>query len=307
MPARKYSIANTNYRYGFNGKENDNDIENSAQDYGMRIYDGRLGRFLSVDPIAKKYPQLSVYQFGSNRPIDGIDQNGLEWTATKDKNGNITGYTWTGGGTMLSCGDNDPLPIITNPSGTVLNAVIPNGDKISLYSFTADSKGELQPKLRIVSKNLDQSAINSASMELGIDPKVINAVQMTESKSGPFQAEGHATILFERHYMYQLTKKYGYNEIYFSNHPRFSNIIQSKPGGYGKYSEQPARLALAKEINSSLAVMSTSWGYYQVMGKYFKLSYLTSEEFENAMNYSASEQFNYFIAFLKVILLLSGR
>ncbi len=40
MPGRKYSIANANYRYGFNGKEKDNDIENSAQDYGMRIYDG---------------------------------------------------------------------------------------------------------------------------------------------------------------------------------------------------------------------------------------------------------------------------
>jgi RHS repeat-associated protein len=79
MPGRKYSIANTNYRYGFNGKENDNDIENSAQDYGMRIYDGRLGRFLTVDPITAKYPFLTPYQFGSNRPIDGIDLDGLEW------------------------------------------------------------------------------------------------------------------------------------------------------------------------------------------------------------------------------------
>lgn len=45
---------NKDYRYGFNGKENDNDvkgIEGSQQDYGMRIYDPRLGRFLSVDPV----------------------------------------------------------------------------------------------------------------------------------------------------------------------------------------------------------------------------------------------------------------
>ena len=78
MPGRKYSIANTNYRYGFNGKENDNDIENSAQDYGMRIYDGRLGRFLSVDPIAKKFPALSLYQFSGDNPISTIDLDGLE-------------------------------------------------------------------------------------------------------------------------------------------------------------------------------------------------------------------------------------
>lgn len=45
----------------------------------MRIYDPRLGKFLSVDPITQKYPELTPYQFASNRPIDGIDQDDLEW------------------------------------------------------------------------------------------------------------------------------------------------------------------------------------------------------------------------------------
>jgi RHS repeat-associated protein len=78
MPAKKYSIANTNYRYGFNGKENDNDIENGAQDYGMRIYDTRLGRFKSVDPLTKKYPELTPYQFASNTPVQAVDIDGKE-------------------------------------------------------------------------------------------------------------------------------------------------------------------------------------------------------------------------------------
>jgi RHS repeat-associated protein len=68
------------YRYGFNGKENDNEAkgEGNQQDYGMRIYDPRLGRFLSVDPLGSRYPGLTTYQFSSNRPIDGIDLDGLE-------------------------------------------------------------------------------------------------------------------------------------------------------------------------------------------------------------------------------------
>ena len=66
-------------RFGFNGKENDKDISVGVQDYGMRIYDGRLGRFLSVDPITSNYPMLTPYQFASNRPIDGIDLDGLEY------------------------------------------------------------------------------------------------------------------------------------------------------------------------------------------------------------------------------------
>jgi len=46
----------------------------------MRIYDTRLGKFLSVDPFTKKYPELTPYQFASNRPIDGLDLDGLEYT-----------------------------------------------------------------------------------------------------------------------------------------------------------------------------------------------------------------------------------
>jgi RHS repeat-associated protein len=83
MPGRTYSISGTaGYRYGFNGKENDNEVKGvvgSQQDYGMRIFDPRLGRFLSEDPIANQYPWNSTYAFAENRPIDGIDLDGLEF------------------------------------------------------------------------------------------------------------------------------------------------------------------------------------------------------------------------------------
>ncbi|MER3472104.1 MAG: hypothetical protein C4330_12495 [Chitinophagaceae bacterium] len=62
MPGRNYS-AGMGYRYGFNGKENDNEAkdEGNEQDYGMRIYDPRIGRFLSMDPLTKSYPELTPY------------------------------------------------------------------------------------------------------------------------------------------------------------------------------------------------------------------------------------------------------
>ena len=37
-----------------------------------------LARFLSVDPIARKYPELTPFQFASNTPIRAIDLDGLE-------------------------------------------------------------------------------------------------------------------------------------------------------------------------------------------------------------------------------------
>ena len=69
-----------NYRFGFNGKECD--IESFGQgdqmDYGMRIYSTRLARFLSVDPIWKDFPWLTLYQFAGNKPVWAVDLDGLE-------------------------------------------------------------------------------------------------------------------------------------------------------------------------------------------------------------------------------------
>lgn len=79
MPGRKFS-AGTSYRYGFNGKENDNEVkgEGNQIDYGMRVHDPRLGRFLSVDPYTKDYPWNTPYAYAENEPISNIDLDGLE-------------------------------------------------------------------------------------------------------------------------------------------------------------------------------------------------------------------------------------
>ncbi|MES1159419.1 MAG: RHS repeat-associated core domain-containing protein, partial [Bacteroidota bacterium] len=69
------------YRYGFNGKENDNEVKGIGDqiDYGMRVYDPRAGRFLSVDPLQKDYPMLTPYQYAGNNPVAGIDLDGKEF------------------------------------------------------------------------------------------------------------------------------------------------------------------------------------------------------------------------------------
>ncbi len=66
------------YSYDFNGKETD--AETNLQDYGMRIYNARLGKFLSVDPLTPDYPWYTPYQFAGNMPIMCIDLDGCEPT-----------------------------------------------------------------------------------------------------------------------------------------------------------------------------------------------------------------------------------
>ncbi|OQP63237.1 hypothetical protein A3860_25445 [Niastella vici] len=78
MPGRIFNSGN--YRYGFNGKENDNEVkgDGNQQDYGMRIYDPRIGKFLSVDPLTKDYPWYTPYQFSGNKPLRMVDLDGAE-------------------------------------------------------------------------------------------------------------------------------------------------------------------------------------------------------------------------------------
>lgn len=66
------------YRFGFNGKEKDDEVKGSANslDFGARIHDPRIGRFLSLDPSMDEFPFMSPYCFAGNNPIAYIDVNG---------------------------------------------------------------------------------------------------------------------------------------------------------------------------------------------------------------------------------------
>ncbi|MBK7682327.1 MAG: hypothetical protein IPJ26_07585 [Bacteroidetes bacterium] len=61
----------TGYRFGFNGKENDNEVKGTGNslDFEARIYDPRLGRWLSLDPETRLMPWISPYNYVSNSPI----------------------------------------------------------------------------------------------------------------------------------------------------------------------------------------------------------------------------------------------
>jgi RHS repeat-associated protein len=76
MKTRGYSA--TVYRYGFNGKELDGETTADAYDFGARIYDARLGRWLAVDPLAKENCINTVYEFVGNSCILAKDMDGNE-------------------------------------------------------------------------------------------------------------------------------------------------------------------------------------------------------------------------------------
>ncbi len=65
------------YLFGFNNQELEIEL-GEYYSFEYRVHDARLGRFLSVDPLAEDYPYYSSYQFAGNQVVWAIDLEGLE-------------------------------------------------------------------------------------------------------------------------------------------------------------------------------------------------------------------------------------
>ncbi len=77
-PHEEFGKINHGYRFSFNGKEKDNEVkgDGNSLDFGGRIYDPRIGRWLSLDPLAQNYPYATPYNFVLNTPIQAKDPDG---------------------------------------------------------------------------------------------------------------------------------------------------------------------------------------------------------------------------------------
>ncbi len=66
------------WRFGFNGKERDDEWsgEGNVYDYGARLYDSRLGRWMSVDRCSSEDPSTGPYVYGICSPLNVIDPDG---------------------------------------------------------------------------------------------------------------------------------------------------------------------------------------------------------------------------------------
>lgn len=71
-------------RYKYCGKERDD--ESGLYYFGARYYSAWTCRFLSVDPLAKKYASQSSYVHADNNPINNVDYNGEGTDGERDGN-----------------------------------------------------------------------------------------------------------------------------------------------------------------------------------------------------------------------------
>lgn len=169
MSMKERSFPSDAYRYGFNGKEMDDEMrgDGNSYDYGFRMYDPRLARFMSVDPWANKFPMLSSYQFAANTPIWCVDLDGLEarvyndlsalphsFISVIDAEGVINVYTF---GQYGQNGADSPLEQMFNENGALVHL---RGDAANEYIRKEfEMYGNKLQVYEISDKEVDKKAI----------------------------------------------------------------------------------------------------------------------------------------------------
>ena len=136
MSERGYQ--NTEYRFGFQGQEYDE--ETGTDHYTYRQADRITGRFWSVDPLSPSYPHNSPYAFSENRVIDGTELEGLEYEPVNDDNGNVVNYKWVGvgnGGVQVAA----------------LAGTDDEGSFLTIYSVNKISGNMYEPDIKTIRSN----------------------------------------------------------------------------------------------------------------------------------------------------------
>ena len=149
-------------------------------------------------------------------------------------------------------------------------------------------------------KFLKGSDYQNAAVRLNVPELNIRAFGATEARGVGFLKNGKAKILFERHKMYAYLVKFKGKAFANEQMKQFPNLVNTATGGYKGNEAEYTRLSLAKNIHEESALMSCSWGQFQIMGENWQdLGYKSVFEFVEQMQTSESLQLEAFIRFIE--------
>jgi len=148
---------------------------------------------------------------------------------------------------------------------------------------------------------LTEADYAAAAKVLKCDVPAIKAVAEVESSGDGFLTDGSVKILFEGHQFYKYT-----NGAYAESHPticykKWTKEFYAKgPNADVRGAGELARLAEAMALNRNAALLSASYGKFQIMGFNFAIcNFVTVEDFYTAMQISEAEHLQAFCNYIK--------
>jgi hypothetical protein len=134
-----------------------------------------------------------------------------------------------------------------------------------------------------------------ASEFLNCSVAAIKAVAAVESNGSGFNPDETPKILFEGHWFYRYTKGKWENDYPYLCYRRWTKQF------YGKtYKEEYGRYLTAEKIDPIAAMLSTSWGMFQIMGfNHTICGYRLIEDFVRDMHRGEFEQGKAFCYYIK--------
>jgi hypothetical protein len=148
----------------------------------------------------------------------------------------------------------------------------------------------------------EQQFLESAQL-LNVPVAAIKAVAEVESAGAGFLSTGEPKILFEPHIWWKELRRAGLDpaQILAAN-PDISDILYQKWGSkpYGGIMVQHKRLARAVDVNRETALMSASYGKFQICGFNWQLCGCRDlQEFINKMYRDEDAQLELFCNYIK--------
>lgn len=139
-----------------------------------------------------------------------------------------------------------------------------------------------------------------AAKRLRCSVPAVKAVTEVESSGSGFLSDGRVKVLFEGHVFYKYTKgKYATSHPSLC-YPKWTRVYYARgANAYERGAKELARLEQAKDLNRTAALLSASYGMFQIMGFNFAhCDFPTVDLFADAMKKDESEQLNAFCSYI---------
>lgn len=186
----------------------------------------------------------------------------------------------------------------------MMSFIVPTYQADELQYFLTGEKAILAETFskKIVNTKLNKKDYQEAASKLGAETEAVMAFAIVESRGNGFLEDERPKILFEGHKFYKHLKKLNINpeEHRLGNENiiyRYSELKNMNPKPYKGGAKEYERMEKAKAINEEAALLSASYGAFQIMGENYSMcGYKDIYEFVEAMK-SAKEQLLAFINF----------